>query len=261
MATATWPRSICYVGAVFLFTFCLILSAEKVCAQCNSDEVLVGEDDRYWYCGKKANQDQVRGVLKDIELRLNEGPQGMLGEEWRFRKKLIEAAGQLLRDHYPTYYGGKLVIRRGDGSAFNICVGDCSGFTGKGVDCSGFLEYSTHSACISRGFYEASGCILPSGTAADQASIFKQYGAFIPRWGFPDSGDAVFFKDTTGGDSGQITHVAIFIGKTTEGKKMIMNTSYDPAHKRVIFMPVPSNYEEKIAGYGNVSKLFMNKSK
>ena len=262
MAATTWARNICYVSAVFLFTFCIILRAEKVCGQCNPDEVLVGEDDRYWYCAKQANQDQVRGVLKDIERRLNEGPQGMLGEEWLFRKKVIEAAGQLLRDHYPTYYGGKIVIRKSDGTLFNICVGDdCSGFTGRGVDCSGFLEYSTCSACIARGFYEASGCILPKGTAADQASIFKQYGAYIPRWGFPDSGDAVFFKDTTGGNTGEITHVAIFIGKTSDGKKMIMNTSYKLAHKRVIFMAVPNNYEEKIDGYGNVSKLFMKISK
>jgi len=261
MSTTTWLRRVCYVGAVFLLTFCLILSAEKICAQCNPDEVLVGEDDTYWYCGKQANQDQVRGVLKDIEHRLNAGPQGMLGEEWRFRKKVIEAVGQLLRDHYPTYYGGKIVIRKSDGSVFNICVGDCIGFTGMGIDCSGLLEYSTHSACIARGFYEASDCLLPIGKAADQASIFKQYGAFIPRWGFPDSGDAVFFKDTTGGDSGEITHVAIFMGKTPEGKKMIINTSYNSAHKRVIFMSVPSNYEDKIVGYGNVSKLFMNKPK
>ena len=243
-----------------LIVAALFLSCSSAFAQCAADEVLVGEDDRYYYCGKQIASAHVRGVLKDMDDLLSDGPGSMLGKEWQFRKTVIEAAGRLLRDHYPTYYGGKLQIRQPDGKIFNVCVGpECGGFSGIGVDCSGFLEFAVHTACIVGGFYEGGGRLrLPQGAASDQAEVFRRNGAFIPRWGFPNPGDAVFFRDTDGRATGRITHVSLYMGKTPQGQKMIMNVSYSPQHRRVVFMAVPGNYEEKIVGYGNVSKLFLS---
>jgi hypothetical protein len=157
MKTKLKKRAASVCAIVFVvFALCTLASA-----QCKPGDILIGEDDRYWYCASRANEDEIKGVVKDLDNLLLEGPNSMLGEEWRFRRRVIDSAASLARQGYPTVNGGKLRITS-EGKVINVCVSkECSGQSLTGIDCSSLLEYATRfSACFVDGFYRASGRAL-----------------------------------------------------------------------------------------------------
>jgi hypothetical protein len=127
-----------------------------------------------------------------------------------------------------------------------------------GVDCSGSVEYGELSACFVSGFYRASSHSLAGlwgiKSAPEQAEFFKHNKAFVGKSGRPIAGDLMFFHKTASHKKG-ITHVAIFIGTSSDGRALILHAS--SRAKRVKFDHMDSFLSERLVGYGNISNLHM----
>jgi hypothetical protein len=241
-----WRTILCSVlGAAWFFSLTL-----TVRAQCPSGEILIGEDEHYWYCSSPRPPEEAASAIEQIN-------QHLLGPEWRYRKAVMDAVGSLARPPGVHYlWGGKLRIESG-GRVQWICVSDeCAGAPDNGIDCSGLTEYGAHSACFVRGISSFAGLSVHGvmGNAAQQASYFASKRAFIGPAGNPNPGDFIFFQNTVPGRTG-ITHVGIFLGRFTDGTILIVHAS--SRAKRVIFdkLSPGGNLRAKIAGYGDVSIL------
>lgn len=222
-------------------------------AQCRPGWVLIGEDENYWYCASPASTTDLSEVTETYAKQRPE----LWGTQWRYRKAVIEAAASLARDSMEYRNGGKLRLSH-DGRVVYICVSSqCAGDPTIGIDCSGLLEESTrHAACLVSGFYSTILHTLKGleSDAAGQARFFQQHGAFLSPSDSPNPGDAVFFRDTVRHRKG-ITHVEIFLGTRRDGKALILHAS--SVANRVLFTTMSDDLLHKIAGYGNVSRLYL----
>lgn len=227
------------------------LVAQPVQAQCKPGDILIGEDAEYWYCSAPERTERV-------EYHLNRVRDQLLGEQWRFRKAVIDAAGALARQGIQYQYGGKLRITSG-GGVTHICVAEeCARHPDVGVDCSGLAEYAAqYSACFVSGFYRAAGVALRGlvNNATGQATHFRKHAAFMPRSGAPSPGDFIFFENTARDTKG-ITHVGIYLGTTRDGDMLIIHAS--SRARRVIFsrLSPADDLANKVAGYGDTSLLY-----
>lgn len=224
---------------------------EKVAAQCHRGDILIGEDERYWYCSTPDPPGAAALAIEQIN-------QHLIGKEWRYRRAVLDAVGSLVRPNVTPYvYGGKLRIQSG-GRVTWVCVSEkCTGAQDVGVDCSGLVEFgAAHAACFVRGVYSTAGLAVRGviGKASEQAAYFRDRNAFIPPAGNPNPGDFIFFKQTIPGETG-ITHVGIYVGRPNDGSILIVHASSKA--QRVIFarLKPESNLTKKIAGYGDVSVL------
>ncbi len=241
-------------SATFLWAILLLISLVRVAsAECLDDEVLVGEDDRNWYCDAPEPPETIAGVLNGIDPHF-------LGSEWRFRKAVIDTVGSLTRPPGKNYlFGGKLRFESG-GRVVWMCVAkNCAGQVAGGIDCSGFVEYgATHAACFVRGMYSLAGLAVSHmiGSAADQAAYFRSHGAFSSSGTNAHPGDFIFFRHTTKtSKANDITHVGIFLRRDRDGKTLIIHAS--SAHGRALFdwLEPDSFLGQRIAGYGDISIL------
>jgi len=189
----------------------LFLLETTLTAQCRPGWLLIGEDDQYWYCSSPARRSDVSEVLE------KQNPE-LLGDQWRFRKAVIEAVGSLAEAGLPYKWGGKLRVSAAGGVTY-ICVAEsCGGESGLGIDCSGTAAYGELSACFIKGFFYAMGRMRGlESNAAGQAEYFKRQNAFRSRYATPLAGDLIFFRNTARNRNG-ITHVAIYLGTTRDGR-------------------------------------------
>lgn len=215
-------------------------------AQCDPGDILIGEDEKYWYCAKPEQLHVAAEVLDKISGRL-------IGPEWRYRKAVIDTAGALAREGRLYRYGGKIRVTS-SGQETWICVAsECAG-TPASIDCSGFAEYSARAACFVTGFYRAAGVALRGvvGNAQQQSDFFRSRSAFIRPSGAPAPGDFIFFENTARGRKG-ITHVGIFLGRTADNVIFMIHASSHAG--RVIFQRLKpgDDLSDKLAGFGDVS--------
>lgn len=232
-----------YRAVLVTIALLFLTTSLRVAAQCNADELLLGEDADYYYCGKIASPILVGEAVAKLDLLRPE----WFGEEWRYRKAVIDVAGCLSRSpRVPYVWGGKYAVPQ-----------DCLQKSGLGLDCSGLIAYSNQfAACFINGFYSAAFNALHGlhdRNAADQAKYFKRYGAWVDRGGTPIPGDAIFLEKTYKGCRG-ICHVAIFLGDTKDGRRLIIHAS---STKGVVIVDMPDSWREKQVGYGNISRLYM----
>ena len=237
---------------VVLFMFESLASA-----QCKPGDILVGEDEKYYYCSSPASKDEIDEVAKDMDKFKREGPKHLLGEEWQFRKATIDTLGCLARKRAPYVFGAKIIFPAECASGLDWDLP---------VDCSGAIAYASRfAAFFVSGFYRDVFNTLKGlqTDAAGQATYFKTKGAFIPQWGYPSPGDVVFFEQTYDKDANGvinerdgITHVGIYLGKNRDGKKLMIHAS---SHARkVVFSKISEDLEKKLVGYGNISQLYIN---
>lgn len=235
-----------------LFFAAFIVTSIFATAQCRPGMVLVGEDEHYWYCSAPVPAHDVREVL-------NKNNPELLGNQWRFRKAILDAVASLVHEGQVYQYGGKLRVSS-QGTTTYICVSEeCRGSDVNGIDCSGAAAYGELSACFVGGFYRATGMLRGLETsAAEQAEFFKRHKAFRRRSETPIAGDLIFFKNTARHRKG-ITHVAIYVGTTRDGRTVILHASSRAGV--VLFDNLASDLASKIAGYGDSSRLFMEATK
>lgn len=244
---------------VIFFGLSLILWTSSANAQCKPGDILVGEDENNWYCQASNTIEELRELATDLyNYLVTEGPsEEMLGDEWRYRKAEIEATRDLANRGYKL--GAKVRFDAG-GKTHEICVADdCKGQLNT-IDCSGYVEYSASSACFVRA-YSAATCGKAikgiQNNANKQMQLFKENGVFLSKYGNPKPGDLMFLEKTYKLKDGTYpkgaSHVAIYLGKKGDGKIKIMHAG----SSKVGFTDLPSNWYDKILGYGNISKLFV----
>lgn len=226
-------------------------------AQCKPGDILIGEDANYYYCASPASKDEIKSIAKKLDKIRREGPKHLLGEEWRFRKATFDTLGCLARKQSPYVFGAKIVFPAECANSLNWDLP---------VDCSGAIAYASRfAAFFVSGFYRDEFNTLRGlhTDAAGQALLFKTKKAFIPRWGNPSAGDVIFFEQTYDKDGNGvvdkrdgITHVGIYLGTSRDGKKLIIHAS--SRARKVVFSKISKGFEKKLAGYGNISRLYMN---
>jgi hypothetical protein len=245
--------SLCRLVRTFTWLLLLANCSTSAVAQCDNDELLVGEDERNWYCSTPDPPDDAAATINAIN-------QHLLGSEWRYRKAVMDTVGSLTRPPGSSYlWGGK--IRLESGGQFQwVCVSKtCSGQVSGGIDCSGLVEYgAAHSACFVRGVYSLAGLAVRNivQNAANQAAYFQSQGAFRYSTDAANPGDFIFFKHTTSESAeDEITHVGIFLGRLQDGTILIIHAS--SKHGRVLFdrLEPDAKLAQKIAGYGDISIL------
>lgn len=239
-------------GAVFAFT--QIGTDAQSAEPCGTSWILIGEDDDYYYCVKELESHQIQAVQKYYTRLKREGVPGLLGDEWRFRKKVIDHIGCMARHRWAYVYGGRITWPE-----------ECVGLRGGGVDCSGAVAQGFRfSACFFAGYARVAfkKHIAMETSAAGQAKLFRKNAAFIPASGNPLPGDAIFFhgtwdrnKDGRKDSRDGITHVGIFLGRGEDGRVLIVHAS--SAAGRVIVTRATGFLRQRIAGYGDLSKLYM----
>jgi hypothetical protein len=224
-------------------------------AQCRPGDVLVGEDDDYWYCAPQASSNDIDAIVKKLIQFVDEGSPQFLGEEWRLRKTVIDTAGCMARNAVAYSFGARITVPE-----------QCLGRRELGIDCSGLVAYAArYSACAINGFWRASFNTLRAleDSAAGQAELFRKRSAFLPPTAMPTPGDTIFFagtydrnEDGTVDDKDGVTHVAIFLGRGADGTDLMIHASSSAT--RVVITPMPTNLAKKVVGYGNVSRLYLN---
>lgn len=244
---------------VKFFWLSLVLWTSSANAQCKPGDMLVGEDENNWYCQASNTVEELKELATDLyNYLVTEGPsQEMLGDEWRYRKAAIEATKDLANRGYK--FGEKLRFEAG-GKPYEICVADkCKSQTNT-IDCSGYVEYAATSACFVRAYSAATcgkGLRVLQDNADNQMRVFKKNDVFLPTDGNPKPGDLMFLEKTYKLKNGTYpkgaSHVAIYLGKKGGGKIKIMHAG----NSKVGFTDLPSNWDNKILGYGNISKLIV----
>lgn len=237
----------------------LVVVASLANAQCNPGDILVGEDENNWYCQTSSTIEELRELATDLyNYLVTAGPsEEMLGDEWRYRKSAIEAARELANRGYAL--GAKVRFNVG-GNIKEICVADeCKGQANT-IDCSGYAEYAASSACFVSAYSAATcGKVIRGiqNNANNQMQLFKKNDVFLPKHGNPKPGDLMFFEKTYKLKDGTFpkgaSHVAIYLGEKKDGKIKIMHAG----SSKVGFTDIPSNWYDKILGYGNISKLIV----
>jgi hypothetical protein len=222
----------------------LFAAAPLVNPQCNSGDVLVGEDANYYYCEVVAKADQIADVLSEIKNYLLHPPnEELLGNAWRMRKAVIDTAGCVAKAGTEYGFGAKFEISD-----------ECLNPEGKQIDCSGLTGYSDSvAACVVSAVYRAATSTLQGlagKNAAGQWQYFRDHNALTKN---PNPGDSIFFKDTY---KKGISHVGIYLGTDKSGKIFLIHASSTTGG--VVITSLSSSLRRKMAGYGNVSKLFAN---
>jgi hypothetical protein len=255
----------------FLFIVSLHVFSLKAYAQCNPGDFLIDEDEFYYYCGKKLLAPAITEIANDLESYLLKGPppEELLGEQWRYRKEIVEAAASLAKkgsEPGMQYgFGGKLIIQS-KGRIKPMCVSKKPGGRNqcddesRSIDCSGLVAYSDrYAACFTSGFYQAacSKLYILDKSAHGQYTEFVKNDAFIPLDGIPQPGDTVFFKKKVNDSRIEINHAAIYLGKSSDNKIRVLHAVGGNVAE-VIFDKVDSNgiLGKRIIGYGNISKLY-----
>jgi hypothetical protein len=198
-----------------------------------------------------------KGVTKED---IVEDPR-LLGEQWKFRKSVIDNMGDLIGIAYRR--GGKIRLDS-HGKLYFECVDPAckpepgDPFARFGIDCSGATENAARtSAGFVQSVYKDSlhGLV---GDADDQKNYFKRNGSFIPPSGNPAPGDFVFFEMTTKvAVPGQATHVGIYLGATKEGEMAVIHASSRLKEVMATREKFGESYLGKhILGYGDVHKLY-----
>lgn len=228
-----------------ILILCLFLIPSKCRAQCRDDEILVGEDTKFYYCQLISSPSDVRRVMNEAGSLQPE----MYGREWKYRKAVIDVARCLTKDPgTPFKWGGRYSFPE-----------ECVQGSGQGLDCSGVEAFAMQfAACFVSGYYRAAFNLLRAlsdSSAADQAEYFKQHKAWSSSKSEPLPGDAIFFKETYKDCKG-ICHVAIFLGdaKDGNGKRFIFEAS---STRGVVVTTMPDKWRSKIVGYGNASLLYL----
>jgi cell wall-associated NlpC family hydrolase len=246
-------KYIIFIGLSF------ILWTSSANAQCKPGDILVGEDDNNWYCQTSSTIEELKELATDLyNYLVTGGPsEEMLGDEWRYRKAEIEATRDLANRGYKL---GAKVHFNVEGKTYEICVADeCKGQLNT-IDCSGYVEYAASSACFVRAYSTATcGKVIRGiqNNANNQMQLFKNNKVFLPKNGNPKPGDLIFLEKTYKLKDGTYpkgaSHVAIYLGKKVDGKIKIMHAG----KSKVGFTDLPSNWYDKILGYGNISKLIV----
>jgi hypothetical protein len=240
--------------SILFVVFGIMLSPGRASAQCRPGEILVGEDDHFWYCERPESETTVINVIAKSREEFQ-------GPEYRYRKAVIEAVADLMRRGITARNGGKIRLEHGGKIRFECVAKECKGLA-KSVDCSSAAAYGQLSAClvarVSDAAFEELKVYLDDDAAA-QAAYFERNSALIARTDRPTPGDLVFFRDTAKDRAG-ITHVAIFIGTDSNGRMMILHAS--SPRKKVLFSWVnprdPNDFlGQRIVGYGDTSRLYM----
>ena len=169
----------------------------------------------------------------------------LLGEEWKYRKAVMDALACDLHCQTPYKMGGRWKVPLS-------C--SCEGSRELGRDCSGLVAGAyRQGVCLLKGFYKSSFDRLSFlETDAKGLSIyFAKNGAFIhPKSGVePSPGDVIFFKKTY---KKGVSHVGIFVGKNKNGETVIIHAS----SSGVTGEPISDYLKDKVAGYGNISRLY-----
>jgi hypothetical protein len=240
-------------SAVLFATVATLVLSRLSFAQCPPGEVLGWEDEDYWHCVSPASPWEVRSLLEKAE--------PLLGEDWRYRKRLIDEVGSLKGTQYEL--GAKFDVTL-DGQVTHFCstAGQCKD-DDRSVDCSGAVARGQLSACVVWGLCRLAfpelkqGLLGEHSNAAGIASFFYQHGAFIGEYSVsPSPGDLIFFRDSGKGNRRGITHVAIFLGDMSDGRKVVLHAVGKPGNKVMFEKLKPdSDLVSRIVGYGNVSKL------
>lgn len=217
-------------------------------ARCPPGEQLLWEDEYYWHCGVISSTRDVGQVLERAEL---------LGEDWQYRKHLIEALRSLKGMRYQLSAKFDVTVA---GQVSHFCtLGKCK--SNDTIDCSGVAAHSQLSACIVSGICRTAfpelrqGVLGEDSDAAGIASFFYNNGAY--NAGPPTPGDLIFFIDSGAPSTRHgITHVAIYLGDLPSGEKMVFHAVGKPTNK-ALFQNLAPNDDllTRIAGYGNVSRL------
>lgn len=247
------------VFVIIFFWLSLVLWMSSANAQCKPGDMLVGEDENNWYCQASNTVEELKELATDLyNYLVTEGPsQEMLGDEWRYRKAAIEATRDLANRGYK--FGEKFRFKAG-GVTYEICVADKCEHQTNTIDCSGYVEYAATSACFVRAYSTATcGKVIKGiqNNANNQMQLFKKNDVFLPKYGNPKPGDLMFLEKTYKLKDGTYptgaSHVAIFLGKKGDGKIKIMHAG----NSKVGFTDLPSDWYDKILGYGNISKLIV----
>jgi len=137
-----------------------------------------------------------------------------------------------------------------------ICTGaKCSGDS---IDCSGAAANGLLSACLVSGICNAAYPALRLGVmtnASGIADFFYSHRAF--NTSEPAPGDLVFFADSgVPRERRGITHVAVFLGDTRDGHKVIFHARGRPKSV-ALFESLPENdvLFSRVVGSGNISAL------
>lgn len=204
--------------------------------------MLVGEDQSYWYCASPARPAELESAFQ----RLEKAKPELTGESWRLRKRIIDVAGCLARNGTVYEYGAKVTV-------LSACPVEAK------VDCSGLYA---HAVEVAAGFVADYYCTatrnnalrLLQTNAQGQAEEFARYGAFrsVSSGYNPLPGDEIFFSGTDPARTG-ITHVAIYLGTASDGSSFIIEAS---ASKRKVVIGKMGDLVSKIAGYGDVARLY-----
>lgn len=226
-------------------------------AQCNPGDFKIGEDQYNYYCAVGANRKQIKAITKNLDELLKEGPNQMIGEEWKYRSSVIRGASCIAKNGKIKY---KLDKENEKIIWDNPCDENIQGVT----DCSGLTSIATRFAeLFVNGFYSS---IIKDfafmNDANGQAQYFKKYGAFIPAWGNPTPGDQIFFEKTYDrnndgnvDEKDGITHTAIFLGQYKDGTIFFINASSNKG--KVVITKMDTKLKDKLVGYGNISKLLL----
>jgi hypothetical protein len=266
MRIRVWTFSvIILIGLLFLHGQAL--------AQCRPGDTLIDEDENYYYCASLVSSGDLEELidkLKEMVNKMEETIHNMirnnpdkynplLGEEWRFRKRVIDTVGAVIREGKRIYAWGAKITIDANGKITTICFN--KGCKGKdnAVDCSGLVAHGLSSGlssvCLVRGFYQAA-CVdiepLWDKSADGMAKVFKDHNAFTPKDGTPYPGDVIFFKTKS-----FINHVGIYLGQTRDGRRLMMHAD-GYRNKKVLFEKrIPAHLQGKEVGYGNISALYM----
>ena len=235
--------------------FTMLILAGVVFAGCPRGEQLLWEDEQYWHCGTISSAGDVKQVLERAEL---------LGEDWQYRKRLIEAV-RSLKD-YRYQWSAKFDVSI-DSKRTHFCSACERDTDEQTVDCSGAAAYGQLSACVVSGFCKTAypelrqGLLGPKSNAAFIASFFYENGAF--NSGPPTPGDLIFFSDNGRPKTRHgITHVAIYLGDLSTGEKVVFHAVGSSV--RTAGLSNKAGFQNlkptddlltRIVGYGNVSKL------
>jgi hypothetical protein len=239
-------------------------------AQCNPGDYLLDEDDERYYCARGLSTAAFQEILADLENYLLKGPPPaeLLGEQWRYRKAVVEAAAAFARKRnhpgMPYGFGGKQIIESG-GKATYICVSRKKGEEHQcdddriSIDCSGLVGYADRFAsCIISGFYGAAcGQLHILDTSAhDQYVAFKRNESFIAPNGVPQPGDTIFFKKQASDTRIEISHAAIYLGKGGDHRIRMLHASWRAGEVVFTKLSETDPLAQRIIGYGNISKLY-----
>src|SRR5580704_6602746 len=150
------------ISRTSLLAFWVVISTSRSHAQCPPGHMLVGEDEKYWYCEPyAASTDSAEMVEKAREQ--------LLGSKYRYRKDLIDELGSILGTRAAN--GGKVDVTVEGGETiieFRCVAPECA--SGQmSVDCSGASAYGALAACVTNALCQSAFPQLRGGLGTDAA--------------------------------------------------------------------------------------------